>query len=155
MNSIFNKMFITKAEYFLVKTMDASDKIAYLFDIFETTTMQTGKFLDLSAFFTEVRDNLNQYNSVDVHDDLIKTNELSDLANEKNLDFVDVLIDDRSIMIESNSLRATKHVIHKFVEAGYILSRDVVTEKMFKKDKVTRYIRVFKIIHQANSMCPN
>lgn len=155
MNSIFDKIFITKAEYFLVKSMHASDRMAYLFDVFETSTMQSGKSLDLSAFFTEVRDNLDNYNSVDIQEELIKPIGASDLENGKNIDYVDVLIDDASIMIESNSLRATKHVIHKFVEAGYILSRDILTEKMFKKDKVTKYIRVFKIIHQANSMCPN
>ena len=155
MNSIFNKIFITKAEYSLVNSMENADKLMYLFDAYEATIMQSGKALDLSAFFMEVRDNLDQYNSVDVKDELIKTDDFVPPSNDKNIDFVDVMIDDQSIMIESNSLRATKHVTYKFIEAGYILSRDIATEKMFKKDKVTKYIRVFKIISQANSMCPN
>ena len=155
MNSIFNKIFITKAEYSLVNSMEDADKVLYLFDVYESTIMQSGKALDLSAFFTEVRNNLDQYNSVDVSDELIKHDDFITPPNDKNIDFVDVMIDDQSILIESNSLRAAKHVTYKFIEAGYILSRDTATEKMFKKDKVTKYIRVFKIISQANSMCPN
>ena len=79
------------------------------------------------------------------------------LFNKLALDseFVDVMIDDRNIMIESNSLRAVRHVTYKFVESGYILQRDLATEKIFRKDKTTRYIRIFRIISYVNSMCLN
>ena len=106
------------------------------------------KGLDLSAFFTEVRDNLEQYNrSIDtVNHEL---NIINSEPDHEDVDFVDVMIDDENIMIESNSLRAVRHVIYKFMESGYILRRDIVLEKMFRKDKSTRYIRVFKIINYS------
>ena len=58
-------------------------------------------------------------------------------------------------MIESNSLRAVRHVAVKFVEAGYILERAHDMEKSFKKDKITRYMRIFKIIDQVSTLCFN
>ena len=65
------------------------------------------------------------------------------------------MIDDQNIMIESNSLKALRFVTYKFIESGYILRRDISIEKMFRKDKVTRYLRVFKIINQAPDLCFN
>ena len=58
-------------------------------------------------------------------------------------------------MIESNSFRAVRQVTNKFIESGYIIQRDPATEKMFKKDKVTRYIRVFRIIDFITGICLN
>ena len=58
-------------------------------------------------------------------------------------------------MIESNSLKALRFVTYKFIESGYILRRDLAVEKMFRKDKVTKYLRVFKIINQASDLCFN
>jgi hypothetical protein len=66
-----------------------------------------------------------------------------------------VMIDDENIMIESNSLRATRHIIYKFMESGYIIQRDKNMEKTFKRDKVTRYLRIFRIINQTDSLCIN
>ena len=73
----------------------------------------------------------------------------------RDADFVEVMIDDDTIMIESNSLRAMRHIIYTFAETGYILRRDRDTEKMFKPDKVTRYLRIFKIIDQTSVICLN
>ena len=109
------------------------------------------KGLDLSAFFTEVQENLEQYNR---HIDY-ETNIIESLPDYKDTDFVDVMIDDENITIESNSLRAVRHVTYKFIESGYILRRDIALEKMFRKDKSTRYIRVFKIINYSSEMCLN
>ena len=153
MKTIFDKLFVTKAEYSIIKTMDTSERLRWLFDTYDATTMQI-KGLDLSAFFTEVRDNLEQYNrSIDtVNHEL---NIINSEPDHEDVDFVDVMIDDENIMIESNSLRAVRHVIYKFMESGYILRRDIVLEKMFRKDKSTRYIRVFKIINYSSEMCLN
>jgi hypothetical protein len=63
---------------------------------------------------------------------------------------IDVMIDDEIIMLESNSIRAIRSVISRFAEFGYILQRDHTSEKLFKRDKVTRYLRVFKIIDQIH-----
>ena len=66
-----------------------------------------------------------------------------------------VIIDDTNIMIETNSLKALRHVSYRFVESGYILQRDRLTEKMFQKDKITKYIRVFRILNHTSSICSN
>ena len=65
------------------------------------------------------------------------------------------MIDDDNIMIESNSLVALRYIVYKFFESGYILSRDKDMEKMFKKDKVTRYMRIFRIVDQVSTICIN
>jgi hypothetical protein len=151
--SIFNKIFVTKAEYSIIKTMHASERLRWLFDTFDATTMQI-KGLDLSSFFAEVKDNLDQYKELHVtaEQDL----KHATAAPENNdVDFVDVMIDDENIMIESNSLRALRHVTNKFMESGYMLQRDLATEKLFRKDKTTRYMRVFRIINFTNSICLN
>ena len=150
MKTIFDKIFVTKAEYSIIKTMHESEQLRWLFDTYDATTLQI-KGLDLSAFFTEVQENLEQYNR---HIDY-ETNIIESLPDYKDTDFVDVMIDDENITIESNSLRAVRHVTYKFIESGYILRRDIALEKMFRKDKSTRYIRVFKIINYSSEMCLN
>jgi len=152
MESIFNKIIITKAEYSIIKTLHTLDQVRWLFDAFDSSTNQTGS-MDLSAFFKDVKNELDQYNnSISLHDSELKQNALS--PND-DIDFVDVMIDDKNIMIESNSLKALRHVKDKFIESGYMLQRDLATEKMFRKDKTTRYIRIFRIINYTNSMCFN
>lgn len=153
MQTIFDKIFVTKAEYSIIKTMHLSEQLRWLFDTFDATTMQT-KGLDLSSFFAEVRDNLEKYSTTPTVNEESTIEELPNL-HDANSDFVDVMIDDENIMIESNSLRAVRHVTQKFIESGYMLRRDLATEKMFRKDKTTRYIRVFRIINYTNSMCLN
>ena len=58
-------------------------------------------------------------------------------------------------MIESNSLKAGRHIVYRFVESGYILQRDMKLEKMFKHDKLTKYLRIFLIVNQTSSICVN
>lgn len=156
MATIFDKLFITKAEYSIIKTMHVSEQLHWLFGAFMATSQQT-KTIDLSAFFSDVKDELERYNNskpeyVEAKD--IQLNQTT-LPSDKNVDFVDVMIDDVNIMIESNSLKALRHVLNKFIESGYMLQRDLATEKMFRKDKTTRYIRVFRIINYTSSMCLN
>lgn len=154
METIFNKIFVTKAEYSIIKTMHPTEQLRWLFDTYDSTKMQTGT-MDLSAFFKDVKDELEQYtNSIPMHIEEIDITENA-LPADNNIDFVDVMIDDENIMIESNSLKALRHVKDKFIESGYMLQRDLATEKMFRKDKTTRYIRVFRIINYTSSMCLN
>jgi len=151
MQTLFDKIFIGKSEYLAVKSMHVSERLQYLFDLYDSVSKQT-RSMDLSAFFTEVQQTLEQYHEnavVETHD------VATPAANSKSMDFVDVMIDDHNIMIESNSLRAVRHVTNKFIESGYILQRDFATEKMFRKDKTTRYIRIYRIINFINSMCLN
>ncbi len=81
--------------------------------------------------------------------------DVSDVASDKNAARVDVMIDNENLMIESDSLKALRLVTYKFVESGYILQRDLLVEKMFRKDKVTKYLRVFRIVDQSTGLCFN
>jgi hypothetical protein len=144
MKTIFDSMFINYAEYSYFKQLTATDKVLYLFETWDAAVARSGG-IDLNSVFELIRE------SIDSVDQVIpeKWDSTSDIEH------VDVMIDDENIMIESNSLRATRHIIYKFIESGYILRRDTNMEKMFKKDKVTRYLRVFRIIDQTATLCLN
>jgi hypothetical protein len=73
----------------------------------------------------------------------------------QGVDYVEVLIDDDNIMVESNSIKAIRQIVYRFFESGYILQRDKNMEKMFKRDKITRYLRIFRIIDQVSVICTN
>ena len=68
---------------------------------------------------------------------------------------MDVILDNENVVIESNSLKAVRHIAYKFMDSGYVLSRDKNVEKMFKLDKITRYLRVYRIIGQTFHLCYN
>lgn len=155
MKAFFDKMIITYSEYEYFKALSNSGKINFFFDTYDAQRIKTTG-LDLSEFFGDVQSNLEQYRMVDeLHESSLIQDQpvIPDDAND--LDYVDVTIDDTTIMIESNSLRATKHVTNKFFESGYMLRRDFATEKMFKRDKTTRYMRIFRIISYSTGMCFN
>tara|TARA_R110000868_G_scaffold406634_1_gene687233 strand:- start:2795 stop:3208 length:414 start_codon:yes stop_codon:yes gene_type:complete len=137
-------MFINYAEYSYFKQLNATDKVLYLFETWDATVARADG-LDLNSVFDLIRESLESNNHMTTND--------REAAPET--DHVDVMIDDENIMIESNSLRATRHIIYKFMESGYILRRNTKMEKIFKKDKVTRYLRVFKIIDQIATICLN
>jgi hypothetical protein len=143
MNTIFSSISANYSEYQYWLSLPESAKIKWLFDIYDS--LMTNKSIDLSQFFNGVYQSLQDETDPDI--------EMYSIPDDQ--DRVDVMIDDNNIMIESNSLRAVKYVIFKFVESGYIIRRDVAVEKMFKKDKVTKYLRIFKIINQAPDICCN
>jgi hypothetical protein len=101
--------------------------------------------LNLSTFFDSIKSAV-----IIEHDTFYESENYID-SDQK----VDVTIDDTNIMIETNSLKALRHVSYRFVESGYILQRDRLTEKMFQKDKITKYIRVFRILNHTSSICSN
>ena len=142
MKMIFENIIINYSEYEYFKQLPKADQIHYFFDLYQMNETATGG-LDLKSFFESVHSSLstNDEQAVDNIDD--------------NVDRVDVTVDEDNIMIESNSLRAVRHVTYKFIESGYIIQRDIAVEKMFKKDKVTRYIRVFRIINYVTGICLN
>jgi hypothetical protein len=147
MKGIFSHMVFNYSEYQYWLTLPDSEKLIYLFDAFSAVSQQTKiTKLDLSEFFNSIKPELEN-NSMD--------DQIEDLFERDDIDRVDVMIDDQNIMIESNSLKALRFVTYKFIESGYILRRDISIEKMFRKDKVTRYLRVFKIINQAPDLCFN
>ena len=110
--------------------------------------MQSGN-VNLKQFFNNIKDALDTAEEDSIEIDLTK----NDIP--ENFSLVDILIDDKRIMIESDSLRAVRKVIRKFMESGYIISRDFKLEKTFKEDKVTRYMRVFKIINHGSCFSYN
>ena len=143
MKTIFDNIFVSKFEsnYFL--QLDSVDQLNYFFDMYEAAVMPKNS-IDLSGFFGSIKDSIED-NSISQKNEDVPVDS----------DRVDVMIDDENILIESNSLRAVRHIALQFVEAGYILTRDKNMEKMFRKDKVTRYIRIFKIINQVSTLCLN
>lgn len=148
MKTVFSHIVVTYSEYQFFESGEPGDQLFYLFDIYEAECVKSSG-LDLSSFFEGLKQSLvEKYTEPE-------SMHLDYLENSDDVDRVDVMIDEQNIMIESNSLKALRFVTYKFVECGYILRRDVTVEKMFKKDKVTRYLRVFKIINQAPDLCFN
>jgi hypothetical protein len=142
MENKFEQLVITKHEINYLETLDNQGRLDYLFSIYDAEIKRVITPADLAGFFETIKENLDQRD-----DDTI---EIPDNVNR-----VDVLIDDDNIMIEANSLRAIRIVINRFIESGYILQRDTQLEKSFRKDKVTRYIRVFYIVDQITGICSN
>ncbi len=143
MKTLFNLITIDNVQYNYFAQLDSADKVFYLFDVYEIHSVTNTKAIDLTSFFEDVRNSMD--NGASVSRDIFP----------ENVDRVDVMIDDQNIMIESNKLGAIRHVANKFMESGYILSRDKNMEKMFRKDKITRYMRIFKIINHVSTICLN
>ena len=137
----------TEFNYFI--TLSPSDQLTYFFELYEAERHIQSGSINLKQFFNNIKESLQNREEESIEIDLTK-NEIPD-----NFSLVDILIDDKRIMIESDSLRAVRKVIRKFMESGYILSRDYKLEKTFKEDKVTRYMRVFKIINHGSCFSYN
>jgi len=134
---------IKDAEFNYFITLSPSDQLIYFFELYEAEkNMQSGN-VNLKQFFNNIKEALINREEDSIEIDLSKN------AIPENFNLVDILIDDKRIMIESDSLSAIRKVIRKFIESGYVMSRDHKLEKSFKKDKVTRYMRVFRIIHHG------
>jgi hypothetical protein len=147
METRFEKISISKEEYVFFKTLPLQERLNYMFGLYESSAVTTIKAIDLSNFFSAIHTQLEEKE---------KEQEITTKADEtRSFDRVDVMIDDEIIMIEANSLRALRLVKNRFIEAGYILQRDVEQEKMFRKDKVTKYMRIFYIVDQINGICFN
>jgi hypothetical protein len=146
MKTVFSHIIITYSEYKYYIDSPANDQLFFLFDAYEAECTKTSG-IDLAGFFEGVKQSLIEKTTQSENFDY--------LEDDSEVDRVDVMIDEQNIMIESNSLKALRFVSYKFVECGYILRRDIAIEKMFRKDKVTRYLRVFKIISQASDLCFN
>lgn len=147
MKTLIDYMSITYSEYSYFKELSNADKLQYMFELYESKDLISYSDLNLSTFFESIKSAViieNEYESFHGSDEYLDPNQK-----------VDVTIDDTNIMIETNSLKALRHVSYRFVESGYILQRDRLTEKMFQKDKITKYIRVFRILNHTSSICSN
>jgi hypothetical protein len=126
-----------------------------LFQLFDREQKKlTSKNLDLSGFFNSLNGSLDANTDPDFNRDAEENQQL-DPNLENHPGRVDILIDNNNLMIESNSLKAIRHIIYRFIESGYILRRDLQLEKLFKRDKVTKYLRIFSIVDQTNQICIN
>lgn len=137
------KIHVNYSEYSYFDLLPGAEQLRYFFDLFEVQSHTSG--INLKQFFHDVNTQLDE-----PRDNIVINHEIPDHYNR-----VDVLIDDEFLMIEANSLKSIRTVTTKFMEAGYMLRRDHKTEKMFKKDKTARYIRVFYIIDQTTGICLN
>jgi len=144
MKTLIDYISITYSEYSYFKELSNADKLQYMFESYESKDMPDSH-LNLSTFFDSIKSAV-----IIEHDTFYESENYID-SDQK----VDVTIDDTNIMIETNSLKALRHVSYRFVESGYILQRDRLTEKMFQKDKITKYIRVFRILNHTSSICSN
>ena len=140
---------IKDAEFNYFITLSPSDQLTYFFELYEAEkNVQSGN-INLKQFFNNIKDALDNKEEDSIEIDLTQN------SIPENFNLVDILIDDKRIMIESDSLRAIRKVIRKFMESGYIMSRDHDLEKTFKEDKVTRYMRVFRIINHGSCFSYN
>jgi hypothetical protein len=135
-------MHVNYAEYSYFKKLSKSDKFQFFIELYEVNDMRDNQCIDLTQLFESINSSISESDS-----------DATQHAN--SADFVDVMIDDENIMVESNSIRAIRQIVYRFFESGYILRRDKNMESMFKHDKVTRYLRVFRIVDQVSSICVN
>ena len=150
MGSLFTDIQKTYSEHEFWNTLSSNDKVNFLFDMY-TTQMYSSKLINLETFFKEIKGEIDSIESDNTDDEHIESIEFE----TDDSDRVNVMIDDLNMMIESNNLKALRAVTYKFVESGYILQRDTTMEKLFRKDKITRYLRIFRIINQSTDLCFN
>ena len=146
MKNPITNIYISPAEYSYIIDLSAMEKFKYLVERFD---QELNRDLDLSGFFSSIQEVYNI--DLTVNDDPDTSHELA----PDNPERIDVMIDDEYIMIEANNLSNLKTIIKNFFESGYILRRDKNVEKMFRKSKITKYIRIYSIIGISNSMCLN
>lgn len=151
METLFNSINVNYSEYSYFKQLKGSDQVSFLFQLVDGAQNAINKSgPDLDLFFRTLAD---EHESKASNGYITETYESPEYASDPNR--VDILIDDTNIMVESNSLKAVRQVVYRFVESGYILRRDKLSEKSFKGGKITRYLRIFTIIDQTSHICIN
>lgn len=139
-----NKIKVNYSEFCYFFTLSRKEQIQYWFNLYDELDAKPGK-LDtekLRGFFDMIKDLEEEAPDLEA----LKRQDI-----EADREKIDVMIDDEIIMMESNSIRAIRQVTSRFMQFGYILQRDIKSERMFRRDKVTKYLRVFKIIDQIQS----
>jgi len=143
MSNYLDNIEVQLPEYNFFQQLSQNEKFLYITEIYELETKknsETDIAENLQTFFDDVTE-LQQY-------DVFNT-------GGESFDKVDVLVDNENLVLESNSLSAVRHIKNRFIDEGYILSRDTEIEKMFKKNKITRYLRVYNIIGRVFHLCYN
>lgn len=144
MKNTFYNIHITGDELKYILTLPVTDRLQYMFMLYNTEQVRNNNLtINLKDFFNEINEMYFDSDEPEI--------ESFESKHEK----VDVMIDSESILIESNSLRALRIIRDKFMENGYILQRDKETEKLFNRDKITKYLRIFRIVNQIDPICWN
>ena len=151
MNNIFDNITVRLPELHYFQQLLRKEKIYYFLELFETSI--NTKEIQTSG----IQEGLQQF-----FDDLEfeSTNELPyyesyDIGSDDHYNRVDILVDNENLVIESNSLKAVRSIKDKFLDCGYLLIRDTDVEKVFRVDKITKYVRVYKIIGRTFHLCLN
>ena len=151
MNNIFDNITVRLPELHYFQQLLRKEKIYYFLELFETSI--NTKEIQTSG----IQEGLQQF-----FDDLQSesTNELPyyesyDIGSDDHYNRVDILVDNENIVIESNSLKAVRSIKDRFLDCGYLLVRDTDVEKVFRVDKITKYVRVYKIIGRTYHLCLN
>ncbi len=136
MNNKIKNIHVNYSEYCYFDYLSESEGVDYFFQLFDGQSAKSK--LDLGGFFTQINEEyINEEPLVQLK------NDIPDHSNR-----VDIMIDDEYLLIESDSLKSVRIVMTKFMESGYVMSRDKKSETMFKPDKTTRYLRVYTIVGQ-------
>lgn len=151
MNNIFDNITVRLPELHYFQQLLRKEKIYYFLELYETSI--NTKEIQTSG----LKEGLQQF-----FDDLEfeSTNELPyyesyDIGSDDHYNRVDILVDNENLVIESNSLKAVRSIKDKFLDCGYLLIRDTDVEKVFRVDKITKYVRVYKIIGRTFHLCLN
>ena len=143
MSNYLDNIEVQLPEYNFFQQLDINEKFLYLTEIYELESRKNSDINiaeNLETFFEDLTE-LQQY----------------DVFNSSGSDInkVDVLLDNENIVLESNSLSAVRHIKNRFIDDGYIVVREPDIEKMFRKKKITRYLRVYRIIGRVFHLCYN
>lgn len=145
MNSIFDSMQVNYAEYSYFKKLPKAEKLQFLFELYEGALIRETQGIDLGRVFDMIKQSLSESDSIEERPKKLPA----------DFEYVEVMIDDETIMVESNSIKSIRQIVYRFFESGYILRRDKEMEKMFKRDKITKYLRIFRIVDQISVICTN
>lgn len=149
MKNPIHNIYISPSEYSYIVDLTGIEKFKYLVELFD---VKEKRDINLNEFFESIQSDLNDSENVY---DIPSYNLEHETDAEDDAERVDVMIDDQHVLIESNSLKNIRVIVKNLFESGYILSRDHGVESMFKTNKVTRYLRVYKITGIVNMMCLN
>ena len=141
----FDNIFVGSPEYSYFNDLSGSEKIEYLIEIYDLEVRKENNDVNLESGLSEFFDDISKED--------IEEFELTSHYIDPPFQRVDVLIDPDHVLIESDSLKAVRHIIRKIIGNGYVLIRDKESEKDFKKNKVGRYLRVYSIIGTENHIC--
>ena len=120
----YSNIFVDFPEYSYFKDLAGHEKIQYLIEIYDMET----KKQDIDPI--QLSNGLNEFfNDLDAQDQEFEF----DSYHLDGQDRVDIMIDTDNVLIESNSLKAVRHIRNKCIDSGYLLKRDINLKKYLKK----------------------